>query len=82
MVNSISGSAVTHTDISFVCGAVVTALIYSLRDIREVHFNPAVTLAFWTSVFSETASITLYFGYFGIVGLRQKIASNLYRKGL
>jgi MIP family channel proteins len=47
MVNSISLGAVTHVGISFVFGAVVTALIYSLGHISGAHFNPAVTLAFW-----------------------------------
>lgn len=47
MVNSISLGAVTHVGISFVFGAIVSALIYSIGHISGAHFNPAVTLAFW-----------------------------------
>ncbi|RUT04294.1 aquaporin [Dulcicalothrix desertica PCC 7102] len=51
VVNSISQGVITHVGVSFVFGAVVTALIYSLGHISGAHFNPAVTLAFWTSGF-------------------------------
>jgi MIP family channel proteins len=51
MVNQISDGAVTHVGISFVFGAVVAALIYTLGHISGAHFNPAVTLAFWSSGF-------------------------------
>ncbi|MBE9215446.1 aquaporin [Plectonema cf. radiosum LEGE 06105] len=51
MVNSVSGGAVSHIGISFVFGSVVAAMIYCLGHISGAHFNPAVTLAFWTSGF-------------------------------
>ncbi len=51
MVNELSHGAITHLGISFVFGAVVAALIYALSHISGAHFNPAVTLAFWTSGF-------------------------------
>lgn len=51
MVNRVSDGAVTHLGISFVFGAVVAALIYALGHISGAHFNPAVTLAFWSSGF-------------------------------
>ncbi len=51
MVDQLSNGAVTHLGISIVFGAVVTALIYSLGHISGAHFNPAVTLAFWSSGF-------------------------------
>ena len=47
MVNQITRGAVTHLGISFVFGAVVTALIYAIGHISGAHLNPAVTLAFW-----------------------------------
>ena len=47
MVDRISEGAITHLGISFVFGAVVTALIYALGHISGAHLNPAVTLAFW-----------------------------------
>lgn len=49
IVNDISQGAITHIGISFVFGAVVAALIYSVGHISGAHFNPAVTLAFWAS---------------------------------
>ncbi len=51
MVNTITDGSITHLGISFVFGAVVAAMIYSLGHISGAHFNPAVTLAFWTSGF-------------------------------
>ncbi|HLO88587.1 MAG TPA: MIP/aquaporin family protein [Nostocaceae cyanobacterium] len=51
MVNNISQNAITHLGISFVFGAVVAALIYSLGHISGAHLNPAVSLALWTSGF-------------------------------
>lgn len=48
MVNQMSGGAITHLGISFVFGAVVAAMIYSLGHVSGAHLNPAVTLAFWT----------------------------------
>ncbi len=49
MVNQISNGAVTHLGISLVFGAIVAAMIYSFGYISGAHFNPAVTLAFYTS---------------------------------
>ncbi len=51
MVNTVSDGKITHLGISFVFGAVVAAMIYSLGHISGAHLNPAVTLAFWTSGF-------------------------------
>jgi MIP family channel proteins len=60
MVNQISNGAVTHLGISFVFGAVVAALIYTLGHISGAHLNPAVTLAFWTSGFFPRQSVLSY----------------------
>ena len=60
MVNQISDGAVTHLGISFVFGAVVAALIYALGHISGAHFNPAVTLAFWTSGFFPKRQVLPY----------------------
>ncbi len=60
IVNNISGGAITHLGISFVFGAVVTALIYSIGHLSGAHFNPAVTLAFWTSGFFPKRRIIPY----------------------
>lgn len=60
MVNQISEGAVTHLGISFVFGAVVAALIYALGHISGAHFNPAVTLAFWSSGFFPRYKVLPY----------------------
>ncbi len=60
MVNDISGGAVTHLGISFVFGGVVAALIYSIGHLSGAHFNPAVTLAFWTSGFFPKRRVLIY----------------------
>jgi MIP family channel proteins len=60
MVNHISGGAITHLGISFVFGAVVAALIYSLGHISDAHFNPAVTLGFWASGFFPRQKVVAY----------------------
>jgi aquaporin Z len=60
MVNFISGGALTHLGISFVFGAVVAALIYATGHISGAHFNPAVTLAFWTSGFFPKRKVVPY----------------------
>jgi MIP family channel proteins len=60
MVNSLSEGAITHLGISFVFGAVVAALIYSLGHISGAHFNPAVTLAFWRSGFFPANRVVPY----------------------
>ncbi len=60
MVDRLSNGAVTHLGISMVFGAVVTALIYSLGHISGAHFNPAVTLAFWSSGFFHQRLVMPY----------------------
>jgi aquaporin Z len=60
IVDSLSQGAVTHLGISFVFGAVVAALIYALGHISGAHFNPAVTLAFWSSGFFQRNRVLPY----------------------
>lgn len=60
IVNQVSQGALTHLGISFVFGAIVAALIYSLGHISGAHFNPAVTLAFWQSGFFERHRVLPY----------------------
>lgn len=79
MVNPISGGAVTHLGISFVFGAVVAALIYTLGHISGAHFNPAVTLAFWASGFFPRQKVL---GYIAAQSLGAIAASGLLRFSL
>ncbi len=60
MVNQISDGAITHLGISFVFGAVVAALIYGMGHLSGAHFNPAVTLGFWTSGFFPKRRVLPY----------------------
>lgn len=60
MVNNLSQGAVTHLGISFIFGAIVAALIYSTGHISGAHFNPAVTLAFWTAGFFPKRRVLMY----------------------
>jgi MIP family channel proteins len=60
MVDRLTNGAVTHLGISIVFGAIVAALIYSLGHISGAHFNPAVTLAFWSSGFFGRSLVLPY----------------------
>lgn len=48
MVNDLSGGVVTHIGIAAAPGLVVAAMIYAVGDISAAHFNPAVTIGFWS----------------------------------
>jgi MIP family channel proteins len=60
MVNQMSQGAITHLGVSFVFGAVVAALIYTLGHVSGAHFNPAVTLAFWRGGFFPKDQVLPY----------------------
>lgn len=41
--------AVTHVGVSLTFGLVIAALVYALAHVSGAHFNPAVTIGFWTA---------------------------------
>ena len=47
MINDIA-QAIGHIGIALTFGFVIVALIYSFAHVSGAHFNPAVTLAFWS----------------------------------
>ena len=48
MVNDLSAGVVTHIGVAAAPGLVVAAMIYAVGDISAAHFNPAVTVGFWS----------------------------------
>ncbi|MGF1486663.1 MAG: MIP/aquaporin family protein [Prochloraceae cyanobacterium] len=80
VANTITDGAITHLGVSFVFGAVVAALIYTLGHISGAHFNPAVTLGFSSiGSFSRNKVIGYTCGYIGVQCLGAIAASGILR---
>lgn len=80
VVNGLTGGSLTHLGVSFVFGAVVAALIYTLGHVSGAHFNPAVTLGFCsTGSFSRSKVICYILCYISAQCLGAIAASTILR---
>jgi MIP family channel proteins len=61
MINDITGS-LGHVGIALTFGFVVVALIYSFAHLSGAHFNPAVTIAFWSIGEFHSKKVIPYIG--------------------
>ena len=60
VVNDLYGGSLGNLGIGIVFGLVVMAMIYSVGNISGAHFNPAVTLGFWSAGRLQASAIFPY----------------------
>jgi aquaporin Z len=60
VVNDVTGGAVSHVGIALSFGLVVMTMIYAVGDVSGAHFNPAVTLGFFTARRMPASDVVLY----------------------
>ena len=59
IINDIA-NAIGHVGIALTFGFVIVALIYSFAHVSGAHFNPAVTIAFWSMGEFERKNVIPY----------------------
>lgn len=59
IINDIA-NAIGHVGIALTFGFVIVALIYSFAHVSGAHFNPAVTVAFWSMGEFERKNVIPY----------------------